>query len=477
MSRRVVLSVFLLLPAAIVSAQSPADLDRFERQLEQIQRQNRLRVDESIAPGERALFDYGAYATFSYLTLDDSVGKSHVLRQYELVGYARLNIDNVHEFYLRGRTVYDDFNDGDSFDGRGDDWVSPYADRFHYRFDLNRWQSAYGKPATEHNLVFQAGRQIVTWGNGLTLSELLDGAIVRVSRGAFDLDLVAAVTYDDVTDFDISRPDFRDDTHRGVFGAMATIGVGEHRLFAYGLLQRDYNGDETLVAGGVTTHFDYNSHYLGIGAGGNLGDGFLYGVELVYEGGTTLSNSFDPADFSQVRQTEDDICAFAMNARLEYLLADPNNTRFGVELILATGDSDRLATNTTVGGNQPGTDDRAFNSLGLLNTGLAFAPTVSNLAMLRAGVSTHPLAGHSAMSRFQIGGDVFVFGKFDRNAPIDEPTSNDRFLGTEFDLFLNWQITSDVALSVRYGVFFPGSAIEGDSSPRNFFYTGVTYAF
>jgi hypothetical protein len=38
-------------------------------------------------------------------------------------------------------------------------------------------------------------------------------------------------------------------------------------------------------------------------------------------------------------------------------------------------------------------------------------------------------------------------------------------------------MSSDVTLALRYGVFFPGSAIESDEHPRNFFYLGVTFAF
>jgi len=47
----------------------------------------------------------------------------------------------------------------------------------------------------------------------------------------------------------------------------------------------------------------------------------------------------------------------------------------------------------------------------------------------------------------------------------------------EPDIYLNWQITSDLALSVRYGAFFPGDAIENDGKVRQFLYTGVTIAF
>ena len=44
-------------------------------------------------------------------------------------------------------------------------------------------------------------------------------------------------------------------------------------------------------------------------------------------------------------------------------------------------------------------------------------------------------------------------------------------------LFRSWQITSDVTLALRYGIFFPGAAIVSDDKPRQFFGAGVTYAF
>ena len=45
--------------------------------------------------------------------------------------------------------------------------------------------------------------------------------------------------------------------------------------------------------------------------------------------------------------------------------------------------------------------------------------------------------------------------------PIDEVTSDDRYLGWEPDVYINWQVTSDVTFAFRYGVFFPGTAILG----------------
>jgi hypothetical protein len=190
-----------------------------------------------------------------------------------------------------------------------------------------------------------------------------------------------------------------------------------------------------------------------------------------------LSNSFDPSTSTQVKQTTDPIEAYAFDGRLDYLLADAHRSRLSAEVVLASGDSDRLSTNTTVGGNLSGTKDRAFNAFGLLNTGLAFGPAVSNVVVMRVGGSTFPFTSGGNLTQLQLGSDFFVFEKLVGNAPIDEATNNNRYLGTEGDAYLNWAITSDITLAVRYGVFFPGSAISGANSPRIFLFTGVTYAF
>jgi len=180
---------------------------------------------------------------------------------------------------------------------------------------------------------------------------------------------------------------------------------------------------------------------------------------------------------TQIAQTLDSIEAYAMDFQLDYLLGDNRQTRFSFETILASGDSDRLQTSNTIGGNLPGSKDRAFNAFGLLNTGLAFGPSVSNLWSMRVGASTFPFPDIAAFRRLQLGTDFFVFQKLNANAPIDEATSDSPFLGVEPDVYLNWQITSDVALSVRYGAFFPGDSIENDGKIRQFLYTGVTIAF
>src|SRR5215212_173635 len=127
-------------------------VDRFERQLQQMQRETRLRVNPDVPADQRALLDYGGYFTFNFFAIDDIEQNTHILRQYDLVGYARLNIDNVHEFYLRARTSYRDFNDNQSFDGKGDEMIWPTIEQAFYKFDLARYLSAYKNTEMKNNL-------------------------------------------------------------------------------------------------------------------------------------------------------------------------------------------------------------------------------------------------------------------------------------------------------------------------------------
>jgi hypothetical protein len=477
------LAIVVVVAAAFVAPRAAAQtsVERFSRQLEQLQREQTLQIDPAVPVDQRTLIDYGGYLSLNYLLIEDLNRNTHVLRETDLVGYGRLNIDGVHDFLVRGTVGYQDFNDGDSFDKGGDDALFR-LDRAYYRFDLQRARAAYAGESIDANLVFQGGRQLVYWGNGLALSQVLDGIVLDLSKGNLAAQLIAGVTpISDTVDFDASRPHFDDHTRRGFYGGLVSLQLtSKHRPYAYAFVQQDYNHSDVSSQGVFQTRFNYNTYYVGVGSSGSLSDRLLYGVEFTYEGGRGNSNSFTTTGglIAPVAQTDENVSAWAADVRLDYVFTDPRRTRLSLELIAASGDDDRLQTSNTFGGNAPGTTDRAFNGFGLLNTGLAFAPSVSNLLALRIGASTFPLATGEKFRRLQVGADFFVYGKTDRDAPIDEPThAGGRFLGVEPDLFLNWQLSSDVTLALRYGVFLPhGDTIVSDQS-RQFFFAGVTFAF
>lgn len=466
------------------AAGGQVDLEKFERQLEQIQRQTRVMANEAIPVGQRLMVDYGLSSSFGFAAIDDLNQQTHVLRQTTLTGYARADIDGVHEFFVRSHSTYRDFNRGDDFDGHGDDWVEPTLDRATYQFDLQRYLGRYEGRLSRGNLVVLGGRQLVHWANGLSLSEEIDGGQVTVSYEPVSLNVLAGRTRDSIVDLDSSRPGFHGDTKRGFYGAMLSVRLGEgHRPYVYGLVQEDDNDDvsRTDLIGGVpiTTRFGYDSWYVGAGSEGRLSDRLAYAVEVVYEGGQGKSSSFalPGGVVTATPQTDEDIQAYAADFRLDYLFNDPNRVRLSGEVLMASGDDDRLTTTNTLGGNRTGTDDRAFNSFGFIGTGLAFSPNVSNLLMLRGGVSVYPFPGTGPFERFEVGVDLFGFNKLDHDAPIDEVTRDHSYLGFETDLYANWRMTSDLSVAVRYGVFFPGQAIASDHDPRHFLFTGVTLAF
>ena len=103
----------------------------------------------------------------------------------------------------------------------------------------------------------------------------------------------------------------------------------------------------------------------------------------------------------------------------------------------------------------------------------------------RVGGSTFPLDFSESAKRVQLGSDLFLFNKLNRNGGIDEPSDSDAFsrLGAG-RLLLNWQITSgEPTFAARYGIFFPDPpppppehlGRQGDA--RLFLFLNITYSF
>lgn len=468
--------------AAMVAALALADTalgqDRdIERRIEQ-----RLRyadpllaeADAAKSFAEKAILDVGGFYSFTFLNLTDDTANSRRLLQYDATLYARAAWDRAHTAFLRTRFRYRDFSPGDSFDERGDRWLEPFLDRYWYELDVR--DPSIDAPLDSVGFNIRGGRQFVDWGAGLTLSDVLYAVRPAISIGPYiTAEALIGITPSDesVIDFDASRSGYNSDTERAFFGGMVRATTDDGKTFyAYYLAQDDRNGPDTpRLPLGLDVDFTYNSQYLGFGSFGSVGTQMTYEAEFVLERGESRS---DP--LRNVQSTEA-IEAFAARGQLTYLFADANQSRFQFETLFASGDADRLVSTDTVGGNLAGTTDKGFNSLGFANTGLAFSPSFSNLMVFRVGASTLPFANAPPFTQLQVGADLLFFGKLEEDGPIDEPTFNRTYLGFETDFYLNYRITSDFSLGVRYGVFFPGSAIDGERDVRHFILVGVTLSF
>jgi hypothetical protein len=152
--------------------------------------------------------------------------------------------------------------------------------------------------------------------------------------------------------------------------------------------------------------------------------------------------------------------------------------KIGGEYIFASGDSDRMGSPTNVlGGNTRG-NDTSFSGFGYRDTGLAFAPRMSNIHIWRTGASFMPLEKVKGLEKFELGTDWFMYARNHSAGAITDSTAdtNAGFLGWEMDYYANWRITSDLSWTARVGTFFPTHAFSNETC-RTFFLTGVTYSF
>lgn len=474
----------VLVASGLAVALAPSALGQdVQRRIERAIRTDALeefrpRTDLSLSLMERTSLDVGGYVAFTGVWLNDSQQNSRRLAQPEVSLYARASIDGVHGFFGRARFSYRSFSAGDSFDGRGDRFSQPFADRYWYEFDLRRAMEVYQGTTLEGNINIRAGRQFVEWGGGLALSETLYAVRPTIEFGKrVKLEILAGITPDHTVDFDASRYSFDEKTRRGYFGARLAVTTEGGTEFSGGVLSMTdfYNDNRTRttpVLDGVQYRTD--SIYLTLGAKGAITDDLLFEVEGVRQFGEGYS---DPFRIGFGTQTVDPIEAWAARGQLNYLFRDQGNSRAGLELLYFSGDTDRNIATDTVGGNLTGTTDHGFNSLGFANVGLAFSPSLSNLMVTRVGASTYPFAGDGLLGQLQVGIEGYALGKAARRGPIDEPTNNRIFLGSEADAYLNWRLTSDLTVTLRYGAFFPGPAIITGRNTRHFVLFNVTLSF
>jgi len=472
-------TVALALPATTASAQG-IDERRLDRIIRSADPSIRQPLDYTLSLTERSFFDAGGFLNFTYLNLNDSNDNSRRLFQPEASLYARAVIDGAHGAFIRTRFRYRDFSPGDSFDRRGDGWQEPYLERYWYEYDAARSIAARDGQLPDWNFNIRVGRQFVDWGAGLALSEQIIGVLPTLSLGPrWKIEGIAGLTPPDrgVIDFDASRSEYNRKTKRGFFGGkLAYTTPSNHEFYAFGLHMQDFNKDTNpRLPIGVPVDFTYNATYVGLGTQGTINARWAYLAEVVYQFGESMSDPLRSPSGAGEQRTED-ISAAAARAQLNYFFRDEANTTVELETLFATGDDDRITATDTVGGNRVGTTDTAFNSLGFANTGLAFAPSLTNLAAVRLGARSSPFPEGNAFDRLRLGTDAFLFFKLDSNAPIAEPTSDDAYLGFEIDVFAAWRLTSDLSIGARYGLFIPGNAIENDDL-RHFVLFNVTLAF
>jgi hypothetical protein len=422
---------------------------------------------------ETARLAYGGYTTFAYYGSDNLMSDTHVFGEIDAKFWMHAELRG-HEFYGRLRLLYDNYEDDDPLPGQREHFAYPLFDRYWYRFDYRQDERSESGFDPGWNWWVQAGRQYVEWLSGLALSETLYAVRGGAEWESFTAQALFGLTPDSFIDFDGTRPGFDSDTSRFFWGFAAECrALHRHRPYVYFLAQDDHNG-QPFPAG--APEFFYESRYVGVGSTGEIVTGtWLYRVELVYEFGESIADGF-----GVLPQPIDDIRAWAGRFYLAYLperARDRWGLRIEAEVLVGSGDDDRVTGTNTLGGNTGGTSDRSFIAFGYVNTGLVLAPELANLVSLRVTGSFFPLRGHQPFDKMRVWISGFAFAKQDDGAPVSLPTvTGESFIGGEIDIGVDWILTSDLSLNLQYGIFLPGDAF-GDSDPLHFFYAGISYGF
>ncbi len=464
-----------LLPVVIVvglficpaSAQQAVEAGRrvYDEQL-------RVKLDEQQTAARQMGFDGGGWFNFAFFTYEDAASrKERTLRQYELRLWGNYTIAGVHTFYFRGKMGYDDWNSGDNpDDDGGDDFNNPDVERAWYRFDYDRLirnQTGQNPPA---GFQIHVGRDFYQIGSGLALALPLDAVKLTGRVGDLTVNgLLGKTIVHDTANIDDSGSvcNHMDRCFYGI--EVKYSGFDRHEPYAYYL----WTNDHTDVRGYIDNQeYSYDSRYLGAGSRGSFSllPNLRYELEYVFESGRSFPEGANSAE---------EIHAMAIDVLLEYLFDVKKHPRVAFEYIWGSGDRDRRVSSTsTIGGNQPGTRDEAFNAFGYRDTGLAFSPAISNLHIFQLDVSALPLEEIEMFRKMEVGTKAFFYTKDARGGAISDTAADasNSWVGWEWDAYVNWRLTSDLAFTVRYGLFFPGAVFDNRHS-RHFLFTGLTYSF
>jgi hypothetical protein len=431
--------------------------------------QLRVKLDQQQASAHQQGLDAGGWFSYAFFNFnDEEENRTRVLDQYSMWLWGSYTIDGVHTAYVRGVMNYNDWYRGDSFDGQGDQFNQPALDRAWYKFDYNRLVRNQTGANPELGGSVTVGRDWETFGTGLALALPLDAVRVVATLPQWEATglLGKTITHTSNLDQSIAVQDHMDRCFWG--GQLTYTGFDRDRPFAYFLSQDDHTQP---WGGDDDQRYGYDSNYMGIGSTGGFAKlpGLRYSGEAVLETGHGFT-------FNTNRSEE--IQALGLDAQLEYIFDVPRHPRLMGEYLFGSGDANRDTSATSaIGGNLRG-KDTAFNAFGYRDTGIAFAPTMANLSIWQLGAAILPLEQIDLFRRMEVGTKAYLYVKNEADGPISDTlgTEHHGYAGWEWDVYMNWRITSDLSFTIRYGLFFPGEAFE-ERDDRHFLYSGFTYSF
>ena len=412
-------------------------------------------LDEADDELSQALeFDYGGYARFTYLNFTDGEDK-HVRREWDTRLWTNMVYKNMHQLYVRVQGNYKDYNEGTQYYyEKENDWSIPRLDVGYYQADISR---IFGLDESFGSLRVKAGRDYFTIGEGLVLDRRGDGAQFSYTVGDCTLTGFAMQSIVSEDALDRSHPDFGHDRRFFTGFEAGHTFTREAEMFVYGVWQRFKNKKSYSWA---SERWGNHEFFYGGGLKGEVGSGFNYLTEYARQKGRRFTES-DP-ERSRVE-------ADAYNLKAEYTFRSAGwQPKLTAQHVYGSGDSDAGNTLDTLGGNLTGTDYKAFNNYGYINTGLVFFPRIANIQVYHLGATVKPFRFEDEGIDLELGVGGYHYERPKRSGGVSDRfvATGKSFLGREVDLFAIIRPFSDVTIMAQYGIFNPSNAFIDDSKRR-----------
>jgi hypothetical protein len=457
------LNIFLLVCSilSVAFAQEPEKI--YQEKLKEL-----TKLEEELAV--RPLIDHGGWFYFEICALEDKPFKDErIYRTYDARFWVNIAPQKFWRLYLRSYSYYVDFNKGH---GYREDFIEKDL-RLDVGFiDLDLTQHAFFGLKPLH-FSFRLGRQFFQTGRGIVYQNIADGVQINYLTKNLTTKIWVARSIHTHYDIDQSRP--RPDRSDRAFYSLETsfLGIKNHKIYGFLLFQNDHNKEDPEIAG---QDFEYDSQYIGLGCRGSFFPRTLYISELTCQRGKSIATG---------TTSKEDIRAWAYTFYFEWSpWTPPEVARLCFEYMFGSGDKDRANPINTVGGNQAGTDDTSFVPFGYIMTGYALYPRLSNLHILKVGINSTVMKQQYLTESIQIGFNQYLYYKHKKSGISDVRASEfeERYIGTESDIYIRWRVFSDTSIWINYAMFFPGAAYPkrlGDykREPKDFVSFSFIYSF
>lgn len=313
----------------------------------------------------------------------------------------------------------------------------------------------------------RTGRQYLNLGQGITLADIYDAVKLTATVSEFQFEGFAATTRPHEDNIDYSVPGFDKKCKRNLFGGQTTwIPRENFRLYSYFLLQHD----ESKPDPDFNQDFAYHSQYWSLGGLYQAVRGYSLWGEYIFQTGSSAVYG------AEKRQA---ILAHGLDLGVSYLIPYWIKPELSIEYSFGSGDRDRSNVTNTEGGNVNGRDHN-FLPFGFFPTGYALSPTLSNIHILRTGISLKPFEKIWALRKLELSSNGYGYWKAVAKGGIYDIDATEPSLdiGREIDAALSWPIFSDFTASVRYGLFFPGKAFPASANDKeSYLSTSASFSF